>query len=64
MATGTVKWFNDSRVRIYIPEDADKDRAPSVTGSKSLTPRVRRSSSKPPKAPKGPEAKNVVQLGQ
>lgn len=67
MATGTVKWFNDSKGYGFIsPEGAGKDlfvhhSAIAGDGFKSLTEGAR-VEFEAAEGPKGPEAKNVVQL--
>ena len=67
MATGTVKWFNDSKEYGFIsPEDAGKDlfvhhSAIAGDGFKSLTEGAK-VEFEAAEGPKGPEAKNVVQL--
>jgi CspA family cold shock protein len=67
MATGTVKWFNDSKGYGFIsPEEAGKDlfvhhSAIAGDGFKSLTEGAK-VEFETVDGPKGPEAKNVVQL--
>jgi cold shock protein len=67
MATGTVKWFSDSKGYGFItPEEAGKDlfvhhTAISGAGFKSLNEGAKVEFDAA-EGPKGPEAKNVVQL--
>jgi cold shock protein len=67
MATGTVKWFNDSKGYGFIsPEGSDKDlfvhhSAIGGDGFKSLTEGAKVEFDAA-EGDKGPEAKNVVQL--
>jgi CspA family cold shock protein len=68
MATGTVKWFNDSKgYRFNTPDDAVKDffvhhSAISGDGFKSLTEGAKVEFDEA-QGEKGPEAKNVVSVG-
>jgi CspA family cold shock protein len=67
MATGTVKWFNDSKGYGFIsPEGEGKDlfvhhSAIAGNGFKSLSEGAKVEFDAA-EGPKGPEAKNVVQL--
>jgi cold shock protein len=67
MATGTVKWFNDSKGYGFIsPDDSDKDlfvhhTAISGSGFKSLTEGAKVEFDEA-EGEKGPQATNVVQL--
>ena len=68
MATGTVKWFNDSKGYAFItPDEGTKDLFVHFSniagdGFKSLTEGAR-VEFEPGEGQKGPEARNVVPVG-